>query len=155
MKTFLGFNTPALVRDVVLLATRVLLGVVLIAHGLQKLDQGFGATADGFAAMGIPAAAAAAAFALTAEIGGGALLIVGLLTPVAGVLVALQMAGAFWYAHRGTEILAMNGGWELVAVIGLLGLTLAVTGAGRISLDRLLLGSKAQASTPERETVRV
>ncbi|WP_278257956.1 DoxX family membrane protein [Nocardioides convexus] len=62
--------------------------------------------------MGIPLPAAAAAFALVAEIGGGALLLLGLLTPLAGILVIAQMAGAFWFAHRGTEVMSADGGWE-------------------------------------------
>lgn len=138
MKTLTTPAVPAPLRDVALLVARIGLGVVLLSHGLDKLDQGFGTTADGFAAMGIPAPEAAAAYALVAEIGGGALLIAGLLTPVAGLLVVGQMAGAFWFVHRGTEVMASAGGWELVGVIGFLALVLAATGAGRISLDALL-----------------
>lgn len=138
MSTLTALTTPAPLRDVALLVARIGLGVVLLTHGLDKLDQGFGTTADGFAAMGIPAPEAAAAYALVAEIGGGALLIVGLLTPLAGLLVVGQMAGAFWFVHRGTEVLSSSGGWELVGVIGFLALVLAATGAGRISLDALI-----------------
>ncbi|WP_460661723.1 hypothetical protein [Kribbella swartbergensis] len=32
---------------------------------------------------------------------------------------------------------AADGGWELVGVLGLLSLTLAVVGAGRVSLDNI------------------
>lgn len=137
--------TPAPVRDIALLIARIGLGVVLLTHGIDKLRAGFGATTDGFAAMGIPLPEAAAAYALLAEIGGGALLILGLLTPLAGVLVVGQMAGAFWFAHRGTEVMSAQGGWELVGVIAFLALALAATGAGRISLDALI-GRKAAAS---------
>ncbi len=140
MHALLGFSTPAALRDIVLLVARLGLGVVLLTHGLDKLESGFGPTADGFAAMGIPMPEVAAGYALVAEIGGGALLIAGLLTPLAGLLVVGQMAGAFWYAHRGTEVLSSAGGWELVGVIGFLALVLAGTGAGRISLDRLIVG---------------
>ncbi len=139
--------TPAPVRDIALLLARLGLGVVLLSHGLDKLDQGFGATRDGFDAMGIPLPEAAAAFALVAEIGGGALLILGLLTPLAGILVVAQMAGAFWFAHRGTEVMAAEGGWELVGVIAFLALVLAATGAGRISVDALL-GRRSTAAEP-------
>ncbi len=130
--------TPAPVRDLALLIARVGLGVVLLTHGIEKLRAGFGATTDGFDAMGIPLPAVAAAYALVAEIGGGALLLLGLLTPLAGVLVVGQMAGAYWFAHRGTEVLSAEGGWELVGVIAFLALVLAATGAGRISLDALI-----------------
>lgn len=132
--------------DLVLLVARAGLGVVLIAHGLMKWDAGVSGTADGFAAMGIPYPEAAATFAIVAELGGGALLILGALTPLAALLVIGQMAGAFWYAHRGTEVMVDQGGWELVALIGLLALILVVTGAGRLSVDRWLFGRKRSDS---------
>lgn len=137
--------TPAPVRDLALLVARIGLGIVLLTHGIDKLRAGFGATADGFDAMGIPLPAAAAAFALVAEIGGGALLVLGLLTPLAGILVIAQMAGAFWFAHRGTEVLTANGGWELVGLIAFLALVIGATGAGRFSLDALI-GRRTAAS---------
>ncbi len=53
---------PASVRDVALLLARLVLGVVLVAHGWQKVvTNGVGATAEGFAGMGIPLAPVAAA----------------------------------------------------------------------------------------------
>lgn len=137
--------TPAPVRDLALLIARIGLGIVLLTHGIDKLRSGFGATADGFDAMGIPLPAAAAAFALVAEIGGGALLVLGLLTPLAGILVIAQMAGAFWFAHRGTEVMSANGGWELVGLIAFLALVIGATGAGRFSLDALI-GRRTDAS---------
>jgi putative oxidoreductase len=139
----LGKSRPAIVSDLVLLLARIGLGVVLVSHGWQKLnDQGVGATGDGFASMGIPLPDAAAYFATSVELVGGALLVVGLLTPVVGVLVFANMAGAAWYAHRGTEVFASAGGWELVAMIGLLAFALAVTGAGRISLDHVIASGR-------------
>jgi putative oxidoreductase len=142
-------TTPA--QDVVLLVARLALGAVMIAHGWQKLDQGgLGGTADGFAAMGIPLAGAAALFAVAIEIGGGALLLLGALTPVVGVLWALNMAGAWWFVHR-DAFFAADGGYELVLVLGVLGLVLAGTGAGRLSVDALLTRSRAEE--PRREGV--
>jgi len=141
VKTLLGNHAPASAQDAVLLLARLLLGAVLLTHGWDKVvTDGFGATADGFDMMGIPAPYAAAVFAGLVELVGGALLILGLLTQVAGVLVAANMAGAFWFAHRGTEVLASEGGWELVAVIGLAGLVIAAVGPGRLSVDHALSG---------------
>ncbi|MDT9594444.1 DoxX family protein [Nocardioides zeae] len=130
---------PPLLRDLALVAARIGLGVVLVAHGWQKVrTDGLEATGQGFDAMGVPAAGPAATFAAAVEIGGGLLLVLGLLTPVVAVLVASVMAGAFWFAHRGTTVLAAEGGWELVAVIGLGALLVGAVGAGRFSLDALL-----------------
>ena len=136
-------------QDVVLLLARLALGAVMIAHGWQKLDQGgFGGTADGFAAMGIPLAPAAAAFAIALEIGGGALVLLGALTPVVGVLWALNMAGAWWFVHR-DAFFAAHGGFEQVLVLGVLGLVLTATGSGRLSLDHLLTRRREEAREPE------
>lgn len=138
---------PALVQDVALLLVRVVLGVVLVAHGWQKaVTNGADATAGGFDAMGIPAPTLAAWFAIAVELGGGVLLLLGLLTPIVGVLVAAVMAGAFWFAHRGATILSSEGGWELVAVLGFAGLALAAVGPGRLSLDAALVRRSAVAS---------
>ncbi|MFB9313615.1 DoxX family protein [Nocardioides plantarum] len=161
MKHVLGIQPTTLRTDLGLLGLRLVLGVVMIAHGWQKLDtQGFTATADGFDAMGIPAPEAAAAYAIGVELVGGALLLVGVLTPLVGLLVAADMAGAFWYVHR-DAFFATEGGYEFVLVLGVLGAALAATGAGRLSVDRLLVPTPApdagatgsDASAGQREDV--
>jgi putative oxidoreductase len=147
MKTLLGMRPTTTRQDVGLLALRVVLGVVMIAHGWQKLvTNGFGATADGFDMMGIPLPDAAAAFAITVELGGGVLLLVGALTPIVGVLMAADMAGAFWYVHR-DAFFAAEGGYEFVLTLAVLGLGLAALGAGRLSVDRLVTGTPAVAGS--------
>jgi putative oxidoreductase len=137
------------VQDLALLGTRLVLGVVLVAHGWQKLDQGIGATASGFDQMGIPGPTAAAWFATSVELGGGVLLLAGLATRLVGVLVVANMAGAFWFAHRGTEVFASEGGWELVAVIAAASLGLVAAGAGRLSLDAWFTRATGVALTPD------
>lgn len=138
-------SPPAPAADLGLLVARVLIGVILIAHGGQKFfDQGLGTVANGFEEMGVPAPSAAAFFAAAVEFGGGVLLIVGALTPLIGVLVAVDMAGAYWFAHRDAGLFAAEGGWELVAVIGGLALTLATVGAGRFSVDGLATGGRSR-----------
>lgn len=128
-------------QDLVLLAARALVGAVLIAHGWQKLnDWGLEGTQAGFADMGIPNAGPAAAFAIIAELGGGVLLVLGLFTHLAALVVVADMAGAFWFAHRGTEVFVADGGWELVAVIAAAALALFAAGAGRLSIDGIIGG---------------
>ena len=149
MKLAFGNRSTTPAQDVVLLIARLALGAVMVAHGWQKLDQGgLGGTADGFEAMGIPLAPAAAAFAIAIEIGGGVLVLLGALTPVVGVLWALNMAGAWWFVHR-DAFFAADGGYELVLVLGVLGLVLAVTGAGRLSVDRFLTREREDVRQPE------
>ncbi|WP_265446315.1 DoxX family protein [Flexivirga meconopsidis] len=143
---------PRPVRDVALLVGRVLLGVIFVAHGWQKLNtNGMDATAKGFAGMDIPAPTASAWFAALVELGGGALLILGAFTAVAGTLLAVNMAGAAWFAHVDNGLF-LPSGWEFVAALGAGALAFAAWGAGRFSVDHLLSGSAAQAVGPLRRS---
>ncbi|MGC4941655.1 DoxX family protein [Kribbella sp. DT2] len=135
-------------RDLVLLIARVGLGVVFVAHGWQKFrTNGLAATASGFEQMGVPAPTLSAYYAAGAELIAGAALILGFLTTVAGVLLALDMAGAFLFVHLSNGVFVAEGGWELVVVLGLAALTLAAVGPGRYSIDRILVRSTADRAT--------
>lgn len=133
--------------DIVILIARVALGVILIAHGWQKF---FTNTIDGtsafFESMGIPAATAAAIFAATVELVGGALLILGLATLVVGVLVVLDMLGAWWFVHADAgTIFVDGGGYELVLALAAGTALVAAVGGGRFSLDHLILARRRAA----------
>lgn len=130
---------PAVVRNAALLVARILLGVVLIAHGLQKFAQWtLAGTAQAFGEMGVPAAGVAAPISAVIELVGGVLLLVGLFAPIAGILVSLNMLGAAVIAHVSNGIFAANNGWELVGVIAAAALAVGVAGPGRWSVDALL-----------------
>ncbi len=138
---------PPSARDASLLVARLLLGVVLIAHGWQKVvTNGLGGTAEAFAGMGVPAAPVSAAFAGIVELVGGALLLFGAATAVVGVLVVLDMLGAALLVHAGNGVMASDGGWELVGVIGAVALVLAAVGAGRYSVDHALAARRTTAT---------
>jgi putative oxidoreductase len=126
-------------RDLVLLIARAGLGVVFIAHGWQKFrTNGLDGTAAAFEQMGVPAPTLSAYYAAAVELVGGAALVLGVLTTVAGVLLALDMAGAFLFVHMSNGVFVADGGWELVVVLGLFSLALAAIGAGRFSVDNTL-----------------
>jgi putative oxidoreductase len=144
------FQLPPTLRDLLVLAARLVLGVVLLAHGWQKLvGQGLGSTSAGFARLGVPLPGLSATFAGCVETGGGLLLIAGLLTPVAAALVTFVMLGAGWFAGHWFGGVTGDDGWELVGVIIAGVLLLAATGPGRFSLDHVL------ARRREREPVSV
>lgn len=143
---------PTPLSDIALLAVRLLVGVVLIAHGVQKLSNGVGGVASGFAGMGIPLPTVSALFMIAVELGGGLLLIAGAATTVAGLAVVVGMAGAFLFAHAGLNPFVDSGGWELVGVIAAGGLALAAVGPGRFSVDALVAG---RGRTPSRHAVGV
>lgn len=138
---------PPSVRDVALLVARLVLGVVLVAHGWQKVfTNGLGATAEGFAGMGVPLAPVSAAFVGLVELVGGVLLVAGAATALVGVLVVLDMIGAALLVHVANGVFASDGGWELVGVIGATALVLAAVGAGRFSVDHALATRRTAAT---------
>ncbi|PRW63327.1 DoxX family protein [Actinopolyspora mortivallis] len=129
---------PAQVRDLVLLLARVVVGIVFLAHGLQKfLQWGIGGTAESFDQMGVPAPGLSAWFAALVETLGGAALLLGLALPVAGVLLALNMLGALFIVHLEQGFFNSGGGYEYVLVLAAVALALGFNG-GTYSLDRLL-----------------
>ncbi|ATQ31192.1 DoxX family protein [Rhodococcus ruber] len=130
-------NNPVL-RNVGLLVARVVIGIVFLAHGLQKVNQGYSATKAGFEGMDVPVPALSAFYATWVETLGGIALIIGLLVPVFGVLLLVNMLGAFFFVHIGNGIYVTDGGWELVGALGAGALVLAVVGAGAYSVDALL-----------------
>ncbi|GAB3279090.1 DoxX family protein [Parasphingorhabdus pacifica] len=140
---------PQQIRDLVLLLARIALGVVFIAHGLQKfLQWGIGGTAQSFGQMGIPVPGISAWSTALIEVVGGAALLLGLALPLAGVLLALTMLGALALAHLGQGLFVSDGGFEYVLVLAAGALALGFNG-GRYALDQAFNGrdlDKEQAS---------
>jgi putative oxidoreductase len=120
---------------------RVALGFLFAAHGWQKFNEWtIAGTQAAFTQMGVPAANVAAPFVAVLELAGGIALILGILTRVVGALLALDMLGAIVLVHAGAGVYADKGGYELVLLLGAAALALALTGAGRISVDRAVFG---------------
>lgn len=133
-----------LVRDAVALVARIGLGVVFIAHGWQKLNTyGLDGTAASFEAMNIPVPTASAYFATFVELIGGGALVLGIFTPIAGLLLFVDMLGAAFLVHFEHGVFATENGYELVVALGVGALMLAAFGAGRISIDGITKGKTA------------
>lgn len=142
-------HPPAPVRDIALLLARIVVGIVLVAHGWQKVAQpGFAATVQGFVKMGVPLPEVSVAYAAVAELIGGILIIVGALTPLAALLVVLDMFGAFVLVHVTHGVFVTDNGWELVGSIAATCLALIGAGAGRFSVDELLGRGRTSATAP-------
>lgn len=125
--------------DAGLLLLRLVLGVIFIAHGLQKiLVDTIPGVAAGFGGMGIPAPEVAAAVVAGVEVVGGVLLIVGLGTRVFAVLLTVDMAVALVLVHLSAGFFAADGGYEYVLLLAVASLALALTGPGRIAIDALI-----------------
>lgn len=133
----------SVLRDLGLLLARILPGVILAAHGWQKIDQmGIAGVTDMFRGLGIPSPEIAAPFIAWLELAGGILLILGALTPLVALLLAADMLVAALLVHAPHGLFIDAGGWELVGALGAGCLALAAAGAGRISIDGALLGRR-------------
>ena len=136
---------PPRAQDWALLLARVLIGVVMFAHGCQKLlINGIGRTTEGFEYMSIPLAIVSASFVTVVEFVAGALLIVGALTPIACGLMLIIMVGAAVFVHIPKGIFIADGGWELVGVIAAGLVMLAAVGPGKLSVDHVVRNRRQQ-----------
>ena len=129
------------IRDLVLLVVRVGLGLIMVAHA--KLEYDFGGSLAGvgrlFAQAGVPLPAVTGPANVLFELVGGIAMILGAAVPVVGLLMALNMAGAWAFVHTSGLFAMDHNGPELVIALGLLSLVLAVTGSGRFGLDHVLV----------------
>ncbi|MGH3812187.1 MAG: DoxX family protein, partial [Pseudonocardiaceae bacterium] len=125
-----------------LLVARVGLGVMMVAH--TKLAYDYAGSLSGvvnsFEQAGVPLPAIAGPANLFGELIGGIALILGLAVRLIGVLMALNMVGAWIFVHTSGLYAMDHNGPELVIALGLLSLVLAVTGSGRLGLDHLIFG---------------
>jgi len=125
--------------DTGLLILRVVLGLLLAAHGTQKLFGWFGGhglegVSGWFHSIGFRPGRPMAVAAGVAEAVGGLLLVLGFLTPFAGAAVVGTMVVAA-SVHRENGVWATAGGYELALVYAVAGLALAVAGPGEASVD--------------------
>lgn len=122
------------------LTLRVVVGAVMLAHGLQKITGGVEAFAGFVASLGLPLPTLTAYAVVFVEAVGGGLLLVGLLTRLWGLLIALLMVGTTLTAKLDDGLIAAGEGvgaeLDLVLLAGALAITML--GPGRASLDGLL-----------------
>jgi putative oxidoreductase len=136
-------------RDLTLLLGRIGLAVLMIAHAKLMYDYGGGSIAGVgrlFEQAGVPLAALTGPANLLLEAIGGVALILGLAVRAIGLLMALNMLGAWVLVHPTALYAADHTGPETVIAIGLLSLVLAVTGSGRFGLDHLIANRRARRS---------
>jgi len=126
--------------DIGLLVLRLVVGLTMAAHGGQKLFGWFGgyglAGTGGFLeSLGFRPGRVHAALAGGAELVGGLLIALGLLTPVGAALVIAVMVVAIVTVHLAKGFFVSDGGAEYNLVIIAASAALAFTGAGAYSLD--------------------
>src|SRR6195256_1426211 len=121
-------------QPVGLLLLRLALGIIFIWHGYPKLTHP-NARHGIFVQHGLPGYFVTAAGVL--EVFGGGLLILGFLTRIAALLLAIEMGVAIWKVHSAGGYLAVhNYEFPLAMLVG--SFALATIGAGRFSIDHPL-----------------
>jgi putative oxidoreductase len=127
--------------DLALLILRGGVGAVMLAHGINHIVGGgrIPGVASWFESLGMRKPVLQAWLASLTEVGAGALLVVGLLTPLGAAGVVGTMAVAWIINHRGNGffIFRPGEGWEYVMMLLICGLTLGALGPGEWSLDRV------------------
>ena len=137
-----------------LLLLRIVVGAAFIFHGWQKIGSPF----HWMDKLPNAPPALLQSMAVFAEVGGGALLILGLLTPIATFLLACDMGYALAFVHfpKGDPFVAAGNGSSYERALVYLAVSIAVmlVGPGRYSLDALLFGRRTGAIADESAWVR-
>ncbi len=117
------------------LVLRLALGILILLHGIAKLSSGVGFISGMLASHGLPAALAYLAY--VGEIVAPVLIILGVFTRPAALVIAINMLFAFGLVHmKDLTAITKTGGWalELQGMYLFGAIAVALLGAGAISL---------------------
>ena len=124
--------------DLGLLFVRLSIGGLMLFHGIHKLLYGVGFIGDMLTGIGMPSFIAYGA--LMAELIAAVMIVAGLWTRVASVIMVGNMIVAIAMAHAGDifSVDAMTGGWTIeLPMLYLLGaVALCFTGGGRYAITK-------------------
>jgi putative oxidoreductase len=126
--------------DTGLLILRVVVGLLLMGHGAQKLFGWFGGhgiegTGGFFHSLGFRPGKLFATVGGMTEFFGGLFLALGLFTPLAAAAIIAMMFNAATSVHVKNGLWVTDGGVEYTLVIGAAAASIAFTGPGAASLD--------------------
>jgi putative oxidoreductase len=126
-----------------LLILRLVFGIIMVAHSVQKLFGWFGGggiagTAPFMEQLGFRPGHLQALLAGLVEGGGGLMLAAGLFSPLAAAMIISVMLVGSVTVHLANGFFAQNGGCEYPLALATGALALAFTGPGALSLDAAL-----------------
>ncbi len=138
------------------LPVRLVLGIIFMAHGGQKLFGWFGgrgleATAQGFAAMGLEPGMVMAVMAGAGEFFGGLLVLLGLLTRLGGLSLFIVMLVAIVQVHWGAFFAPQ--GMEYPLALAAMALGLIIMGGGAASVDAMIESAPGRRGHTARTTL--
>lgn len=125
------------------LILRAPIGLILAAHGSQKLFSWFGGygldgTGQWMSSIGLSPGYLMALLAGSTEFFGGLALLLGLLTRPAAVVLAFTMLVAIFSVHISNGLFMANNGYEYALALFVVLIALAVQGGGYFSLDNYI-----------------
>jgi len=129
--------------DFGILIARLVLGLLMAAHGAQKLlgwfgGHGIAGTAGFFEALGFKPGKLFAVLASATELASGLLVALGFLGPLGPAAMLAVMVVAAGTVHWKNGVFAMSNGIEVPLLYATGATTLALTGPGAYSLDQVL-----------------
>ena len=132
-------------QPLALLVLRVVIGVIMIAHGYSKVFVGFSHVHDMVQHIGFPGWTAY--LVAGTEFFGGILIIAGLLTRFVAVAMLIDMSVAIWKIHWPNGLKG-QGGYEFPLALAAIAFALIFFGGGPIAFDSIRTGGGRVKSKP-------
>src|SRR5438067_13860724 len=135
--------TPVISTDLALALARAVVGLVIAAHGAQKVlgvwgGPGLAGWTQGVTRMDMRPPVFWAWVSAFAELAGGLAFALGLVVPIVAAALTIQMGVAIARAHWGKGFWNSKGGIEFPFTLGAIAAINGVTEPGAYSLDRAL-----------------
>lgn len=126
---------------IVVVPLRITLGIIMLDSGIGKWRRGISGTGQWFASLGFPRPQILARFVATLETVCGLLIIIGLFTPIAALLVAANMSVATYVQKFKLGASFQGGesqGYELDILLVVSALTIAAIGDQTLAIETIL-----------------
>ncbi len=126
-------------QPLALLVLRLVLGIIMIAHGWGKVFGGLSHHVQMVSNLGLPGWLAY--FSAAAEFFGGILVVAGLLTRCAALAIIIDMTVAIWKVHWKNGLMGDHG-YQFPLAVAAIAFALIFFGAGPIAFDSLRGGGR-------------
>ena|SRR5687768_14138866 len=144
------FPTDIRRQGIGLAIVRIVTGIVFMMHGQQKLfEYGISGVTQSFTQMGVPLPGISAPLVSLLEFFGGLALVIGLLTRLAAVGLAINMVGAILIVHLAAGFF-LPAGYEFALTLLGASVALAIAGPGVFSVDEAIARRQAMRITAGR-----